>query len=427
MQRLTILNASAARSSRLIAVLIVVALTSFALTSCERGAPGNSALQTVRIATGEWEPYSGEDLPEFGIASAIVTAVLKNAGYKPDYEFMPWKLVEEFAQNNETNNGIRGTFPYLSTEQRRELFYYSGPLLSIDHSLYFNEDRFSLALNPVFAEKNLSAKEKLRQLKGQLKKQTFERLEEEFETSTTDEEVSVFMNTAQLVVWLETLELAIVPIKGYGVKKSLEPYLSKIEPVDDTLAAFNLLKSSDSKLVVLEASAVGDKILSDKFPGNNQNQPDQMPGSTDKSSDNNIISAPIRIPQYVHFIVGKRNPHNQELIDKFNDALASLKTTGTLKKIESRTSGIIGNRNLIRLHSFRQDHYITGEKIDEQGKYVIILNGTKARILEWNTSLLDEHDSEPGSEQNYKVKIKIEQGPHTGTIVLIDSRSIVIP
>lgn len=193
---------------------MVVALL-FLLGSHSRSEP----LQPVLIATGEWPPYSGESLPRNGVASAIVASALKLMGYAPDFRFMPWERAEASAGENEMNDGVRATFPYILASPRDRDFYYSKPILDVESSVFYNRDATPAA--------------------GQIKKLG---------------DLSAF---------------SVVPIRGYRYPPQAERFLnSKIKPVPTNKDAFKLLLTSKEPLVVIEATSVGKSLLWQRFATN---------------------------------------------------------------------------------------------------------------------------------------------------------------
>ncbi len=55
--------------------------------------PPARAEEPLSLATLEWAPYVGKDLPDRGFATEIVTEVLGRSGYGVDITFMPWVRV----------------------------------------------------------------------------------------------------------------------------------------------------------------------------------------------------------------------------------------------------------------------------------------------------------------------------------------------
>jgi len=89
---------------------------------------GAAQAQTVSLVTGNnYYPYSDERLDGGGIATIYVKTVLEAMGVTPEFVFADWEegyqaaLVGQYA----------GTFPYIHTEEREELFHYSDPIFSV--------------------------------------------------------------------------------------------------------------------------------------------------------------------------------------------------------------------------------------------------------------------------------------------------------
>jgi len=80
--------------------------------------------QTVAFSTGEWAPFSGEALPNKGIATEIVVAVCKVAGIQYKFDFFPWARAESMVLAGQSF----AAFPYSSNEERRAKYDYSEPL-----------------------------------------------------------------------------------------------------------------------------------------------------------------------------------------------------------------------------------------------------------------------------------------------------------
>ena len=78
----------------------------------------------VIFATGEWPPFSSENLPEYGTATALVSAICKAGGIQPKYEFYPWKRAELKVVTGE----IFAAFPYAISEERRKSHDFSDIL-----------------------------------------------------------------------------------------------------------------------------------------------------------------------------------------------------------------------------------------------------------------------------------------------------------
>lgn len=99
-------------------LLILLALVFFA-EACH-------ADEDVRVvfATGEWPPYTSESLPDYGAATALVSAICKAGGIEPVYRFYPWKRAElKVAQGD-----VFAAFPYAISKERKTTYDFSEVL-----------------------------------------------------------------------------------------------------------------------------------------------------------------------------------------------------------------------------------------------------------------------------------------------------------
>lgn len=50
----------------------------------------NAEDKLVRIASGEWPPFIGSDLPNYGFVGEIITQAFTKQGYQVEFQFLPW-------------------------------------------------------------------------------------------------------------------------------------------------------------------------------------------------------------------------------------------------------------------------------------------------------------------------------------------------
>lgn len=65
--------------------------------------PAMAAEKTVRLATAEWPPYLGEQLPEQGALAVLIRTALANDGYRVELEFFPWARTLVVARDPASN------------------------------------------------------------------------------------------------------------------------------------------------------------------------------------------------------------------------------------------------------------------------------------------------------------------------------------
>lgn len=92
--------------------------------------------QTVTFAIGEWEPYTGETVADYGLSAKVVTKACEKAGITCEYEFMPWKR----AYNMAMKGRVIGTFPWSSdAPERQEKFFPSVESVSDTTTVFFHK------------------------------------------------------------------------------------------------------------------------------------------------------------------------------------------------------------------------------------------------------------------------------------------------
>ena len=98
---------------------------------------GTVQADTLRVATLDWEPYVGADLPGQGLASRILDEALALNGDRAERVFLPWQRAL-----NETREGHYDALmpAYLSADRSRD-FYTSMPLLDSQLGFFHRRDR----------------------------------------------------------------------------------------------------------------------------------------------------------------------------------------------------------------------------------------------------------------------------------------------
>jgi polar amino acid transport system substrate-binding protein len=110
----------------LVAALIVVYVATRVVASPPR--PDRPVL----IASGDWEPFVGPDLPDGGPVARLVTEVLARQGYAAQVSFTTWPLALQRSQEGT----VVGAFPFVGSAERREDYLLSAPLLDFDYVLF---------------------------------------------------------------------------------------------------------------------------------------------------------------------------------------------------------------------------------------------------------------------------------------------------
>lgn len=89
--------------------------------------------ETFALVTGDdYAPFTGRDLPQKGLASAIVQSAFRRMGHSTTIDFKPWKRGFADVQAGR----YLGTFPYGKNAKREALFHYSKPLYKFGQFMF---------------------------------------------------------------------------------------------------------------------------------------------------------------------------------------------------------------------------------------------------------------------------------------------------
>ncbi len=98
--------------------------------------PGQTA-EPVRIATGEWAPYTSSQMENFGVAAEIVSRVFQRLDMEVEFVFYPWARCYQAVKKGT----VWGGFPYAHTDERAEEVLFSDNMIYATLTLfYFGKD-----------------------------------------------------------------------------------------------------------------------------------------------------------------------------------------------------------------------------------------------------------------------------------------------
>ena len=101
--------------SRLFTAVLLLALLS--------SAPPGRTEERVSLATLNWAPYVGRDLPDLGFTSEIVRRAFERAGYRVEITFMPWARVLRRVARGDSD----AMYPAYHSADRARTFALSNP------------------------------------------------------------------------------------------------------------------------------------------------------------------------------------------------------------------------------------------------------------------------------------------------------------
>lgn len=109
--------------------------------------PAWAAAPTVvlRLANGEWPPYTGRDLPHQGCDSQVVAEAFALEGIRVEYQFFPWArgfLLSE-------HGVLDGAVEWAGTEEQGKSHYVSRDVLSRQQWVFFRRRDRPVAWQPL--------------------------------------------------------------------------------------------------------------------------------------------------------------------------------------------------------------------------------------------------------------------------------------
>lgn len=79
----------------------------------------------LRFASLEWPPYASRALPQEGVASAVVSAVMQRRGLAASFDYFPWKRAVAAGANDPAYVGY---LPTWRSAEREKTCYFSTPI-----------------------------------------------------------------------------------------------------------------------------------------------------------------------------------------------------------------------------------------------------------------------------------------------------------
>lgn len=358
--------------SSLLAVLLLLLVLLFAF-----GGQGTANYKPIQLVSGEWPPYTSANLPEQGVVTAIVTHVLRNMGYQPHYQFMPWSSAEDIAARDEKAGGIRGTFPFINPRLCER----------IDKD---RKQRFCAKVGNGETDNELTEQSSLRDNRFY------------FTESLLEIDQAVFYSRkhnrrgGQIVQARDLSDHPLIAISGYQYPPHLRKLLSFSEfTVNNIEEALQLLATTPQPLIVIESKQVGQQLLEQKFP----------------MYLSQINTAPLTMPQPVHLMLAKSNAENLALKRAFDKELKALRDDQAgFAALINRVTTRIELSNGLLLQPTDEGQQILAYTDNSRQQQVMLPRGTLVKVITWPESYLLPHSpaSEPGVAM---ARIKVLNGP----------------
>ena len=96
----------------------------------------DSYADTLRLASGSWEPFTSEQQPQYQVIENIVINAFEAAGHQVELVYYPWKRSYNMALHGE----VDGTFPWFKTDNREKDFIYSDTIFRVTEVFFHRKD-----------------------------------------------------------------------------------------------------------------------------------------------------------------------------------------------------------------------------------------------------------------------------------------------
>jgi len=325
------------------------------------GGDARAATEEIQICTVEWPPYTSHTIDRYGVAAELVSAVFSNMEYSPQFLFTSTRACEKLAAESENIEGIRGAFPFLQSQKRENMqLMFSEPLFQVAEVVFFNKNR-----TPELANAG----------------KTF-----------------------------RPSGYSVGSVKSYAYSQVIEDAFAKNsrkKEFSNEIEAFSQLVKGNLDLLPADHT-VGMHILKTYFPR--------------RQFEIDILDN-LEAVQDVHFMVSDRNPHNRELLRRFNASLADVRATSDFKY---RIRRIQENRKqLVRIESAKEA-FVVGRDTQSPKIAYILPRGTLAEVIKWAEPLVMSHPWPLQLPAVQCTEVLILNGPHKGLHLCVDSRHIVL-
>jgi len=96
--------------------------------------PGAAQADTVRLAIGEWPPFTSSHEPSGKLAEQIVIEAFSLVDMNVEMDYLPWKRSFEYTLSGQYD----GTFPWYSTDSRQAEFLISHEPVIEEREVFFH-------------------------------------------------------------------------------------------------------------------------------------------------------------------------------------------------------------------------------------------------------------------------------------------------
>jgi len=379
------------------------------LAGCKVSA--DEVLQPIDIAVGEWAPFVTQYDEGYGHVTEKVTVVLERMGYRPNYLFMPWSQAKLKVRYNDEQTGPQATFPHLRTEEREKHFLISSkPIYEGCIRFFYNRRKLSGPVN-VSTLEDLAAYRigwVLGVSRDTEAKDTCDK--DPMPTECCDKDP---MPTE--CCYKDPMPTECFNKGTYQYPEDLKKALNGNDLGFETqYEAFkHLVNEDDEDVAIVPAiKEAGYELLYTLFP---KDRFDIKIVGELSGDDKNACLAP---PVHYYFLASRKNPRNEEFMDKFDEKYAEIDQE-TMDRID---------RHADEMPSMRQPEVVltTGDKAmvivgrdKDDGTACHFPRGSRGLLLDWQPVMTDDiTTSEPVAT------VKLITGSCRGKVLQIERKYV---
>jgi polar amino acid transport system substrate-binding protein len=337
-------------------IVAVLALIAVVLTAFSAGQPPRHVI----VATGEWEPFVGADLPGYGPLARLLTTTMRRAGYEPVYEFGPWSEGLDRAARGE----VFGTFPFIRTAEREERFAFSAPLVHSDYVLFYKL--------PGFRPDGI--------------------------------DLAAITDPAELRQYDVGL------VEGYQLWGDLPQLVDIAQTYDDIYAAFEALDRGEIDLLG-EGRIVGEDVL--QSPRARLDATHFAPIDDEGSW--------LRGSRQAFRLLTEPTGDKRQVLQQLGRALEELKEAGVYDDILGPLAeqGLRRAPDLVRIGAA-----VVTARDPRNGRRYLLPRGTRAAVVEWPPAYRDGWTGPASANDRLECRIKVLNGPQRGRVFVVAAEQV---
>lgn len=343
--------------------LIFLALVIFTITACNRNTQVKP-LKPIHVATGNWEPFVGQNLDNNGPVAQMISSILIEMNYLPVFKFYDWGFIHPHL-----DAGYPGfAFPYLKGNDTLR-YKYSDPIVKLDYVLFYYDKTNDLQYNFESLDQIAKAKKKIGLIKGYTK---FPNLDND----------SIYTEVSSAIEGFQNL-----------INGKID-FLLEAKNVGQLITASGKIKADVSHFHYLGKA--------------------KKPNTKDNSVFVKNLSFRIKFSSKV----------SNEFITSINDAIKNCSGTDYYKSLEAQANNIQKEELQAYIISpYNSLVYAYTSSTKEQPDY-ILPSSSKVVVLNWNEIYYSKIDKKNKTHAILRNEVKIINGPLKGKVFWIESKHI---